>query len=315
VRVAVLHEFGTPLAIEERPEPAGEGILVRVRGAGVCHTDVHLAAGRWPHIELPLVLGHEIAGEAPKLGPVLVYASWGCGQCDLCRVGDEQLCPNAAEAGWVRDGGYADFVRVPAEKYLFPLAGLDPVRAAPLADAGITPYRAVKRVSPYLEQGSVAVVIGCGGLGQFAVQYLKLLTSATVIAVDPVAGKRERALALGAEEAISPAELARPAEVVLDLVGTDETLAQAARVVKAKGVVVQIGEAAGTLAFALGRVPHEASFTTSIWGSLDDMRAVVDLATRGELSWDVETLPLERANEALERVRRGDVAGRLVLTP
>ena len=311
----MLHEFGAPLAVEERPEPEGDGIVVRVRGAGVCHTDVHLASGRWPQIKLPLVLGHEIAGEAPELGSVLVYASWGCGECDLCRVGEEQLCPRATEAGWVRDGGYAELVRVPSEKYLFPLGGLDAVHAAPLADAGITPYRAVRRVSAYIGRGSVAVVIGCGGLGQFAVQYLKLLTAATVIAVDPAALKRERALALGADEAITAGELERPAEVVLDFVGSDETLALAAQAVKPKGVVVQIGEAAGTLAFALGRVPHEAAFTTSIWGSLDDMLAVVELATRGELKWEVETLSLDRANEALDRVRRGDVAGRLVLTP
>jgi alcohol dehydrogenase, propanol-preferring len=98
---------------------------------------------------------------------------------------------------------------------------------------------------------------------------------------------------------MSPDELDRRAEVVLDFVGTDETLAQAARLVKPKGVVVvQLGEATGTLQFALGRVPHEASFTTSIWGSLNDMAAVLDLASRGEITWDVETLPLAEVNRA-----------------
>jgi propanol-preferring alcohol dehydrogenase len=317
VRAAVLHEFGSPLAIEERPEPRADGdaVVVRVRGAGVCHTDVHLAAGRWPQIELPLVLGHEIAGETASLGRVLIYASWGCRECELCRLGEEQLCSQAAEAGWVHDGGYAELVRVPSERYLFPLGTLDAVAAAPLADAGITPYRAVKRIAPRLDKDAKAIVIGCGGLGQFAIQYLKLLTDARVIAVDSVSSKRERALALGADEAASPDELDERAEAVLDLVGADETLAQAARSVKPKGVVVQIGEATGTLQFALGRVPHKASFTTSIWGSLNEMAAVVDLARSGEVKWDVEALPLEQANDALERVRRGHVAGRLVLTP
>jgi propanol-preferring alcohol dehydrogenase len=136
-----------------------------------------------------------------------------------------------------------------------------------------------------------------------------------LLAVDPAATKRERALALGADEALSPDELDEPAEVVLDFVGSDETLAQAAALVRPKGAVVQIGEAAGTLQFALGRVPHEATFTTSIWGSLTDMAAVLELAERGEITWDVETLQLEQANEALDRVRRGDVPGRLVLAP
>jgi len=313
----VLHRFGAPLVIEERPEPRADGdaMLVRVSGAGVCHTDVHLISGRWPQIKLPLVLGHEIAGEVAGLGPVLVYASWGCGECAFCLRGEEQLCPHAAEAGWAEDGGYAEFVRVPSQRYLFPLDRIDVVRAAPLADAGITPYRAVKRVSAFLEHPSRAVVIGCGGLGQFAIQYLKLLTDAHVFAVDPLPQKRERALALGADETVSPDEFDQPAEVILDFVGTDETLAQAARLVQPKGIVVQIGEANGILRFALGRVPHEAVFTTSIWGSLNDMSAVLELGERGQLNWDVETLPLDQANDALDRVRRGEVAGRIVLTP
>jgi propanol-preferring alcohol dehydrogenase len=317
VRAAVLHRFGAPLVFEERPEPpvnAGE-LIVRVLGAGVCHTDVHLAAGRWPHIRLPLVLGHEIAGEVADVGPVLVYASWGCRTCDLCLAGEEQLCPKATEAGWVEDGGYAEFVRVPSERYVFPLVGIDPIKAAPLADAGITPYRAVVRVSPFLQRGSRAIVIGCGGLGQFAIQYLKLLTEARVIAVDPAAAKQERALSLGADATTSPEALDEAADVILDFVGSNETLRQAAALVRPKGIVVQLGEAKGTLEFALGRVPHEASFTTSIWGSLTDMAAVLELAAQGNLRWDVETLPLEQANKALERVGHGDVAGRLVLTP
>jgi alcohol dehydrogenase, propanol-preferring len=101
-----------------------DDVLVRVRAGGVCHTDVHIAAGRWPQIRLPLVLGHEIAGEVAGVGPLLVYASWGCGECELCLAGEEQLCPSGSEAGWVEDGGYAELVRVPSKRYLFPLAGI-----------------------------------------------------------------------------------------------------------------------------------------------------------------------------------------------
>jgi Zinc-binding dehydrogenase len=115
-------------------------------------------------------------------------------------------------------------------------------------------------------------VIGCGGLGQFAIQYLKLLTEARVIAVDPVAAKQKRALELGADEAVSREELDEQANVVLDFVGSNETLAQASTLVQTKGIVIQLGEARGSLQFALGRVPHEAVFTTSIWGSLADMQ-------------------------------------------
>jgi alcohol dehydrogenase, propanol-preferring len=317
LRAAVLNSFGAPLSFEERPDPQTEhdSVIVRVRGAGVCHTDVHLAAGRWPELRLPLVLGHEIAGEVAGVGPVLVYASWGCRQCRFCLAGEEQLCPEATEAGWTADGGYAEWVGVPSQRYVFPLVGIDPVRAAPLADAGITPYRAVRRVGSLLSREARAIVIGCGGLGQFAIQYLKLLTDARVIAVDRAADKRARALALGADDATAPEELDEPAEVVLDFVGSNETLAQAAAQVTPKGCVVQVGEETGTLRFAIGLVPHEASFTTSLWGSRKDLTDVLELAERGELSWEVEALPLDHANEALDRVRRGEVSGRIVLVP
>src|SRR5262249_31963335 len=163
VRAAVLRAFGEPLVLEERaePEPRGEEVLVRVRAAGVCHSDVHIADGA-AQVPLPLVPGHEVAGVVDGLGPVLVYAAWGCGSCASCRAGDEQLCPLAAEAGWVCDGGYAEALLVPAARYLLPLDGLDPVRAAPLADAGLTPYRAVRRVRALLRRGDTALVLGAG---------------------------------------------------------------------------------------------------------------------------------------------------------
>jgi alcohol dehydrogenase, propanol-preferring len=317
MRAAVLREFGAPLALEERPEPTPQGqeVLVRVLGAGVCHSDLHIAGGRHPELPLPLVLGHEVAGEFPELGNVLVYASWGCGSCRFCLGGDEQLCPDAAPAGWRRDGGFAELVLVPSRSYLVPLEGLDPVRAAPLADAGVTPFRAVSRLREALSVGETAVVIGLGALGQFAVQYLRLLNDARVVAVDPVEAKRAHALELGAEEALPPEGLEEQARVVLDFVGSDETLALAARVVEPTGLVVLVGEAGGTLSFSFGTVPFEASFTTSAWGSQADLAAVHRLARRGEIEWDVETLPLEQANDALERLRNGDVRGRLVLTP
>src|SRR4051794_36874325 len=233
VRAAVLRAFGEPLALEERPEPEprGDEVVVRVRGAGVCHSDVHIADGA-AGVALPLVPGHEVAGDAPGFGRVLVYAAWGCGSCRWCRAGDEQLCPRAAEAGWVRDGGYAEALLVPAARYLLPLDGLDPVRAAPLADAGLTPYRAVRRVRGLLRRGDTALVLGAGALGQFAVQYLRLLTDARVVAVDVAEAKRARALELGAHEALPPEAEPPPARVVLDFVGADETLAVAARAVE-----------------------------------------------------------------------------------
>lgn len=132
-------------------------------------------------------------------------------------------------------------------------------------------------------------------MGQFAIQYLKLLADAHVIAVDPNEWKRNRALELGADEAVSPGDPLPPAQVVLDFVGSDESLRLARSVVDQTGIVVQVGEAGGRLPFGLGAVPHEAHFTTSIWGSLDDLKEVLALARKGNLHWEVETLPRERA--------------------
>jgi propanol-preferring alcohol dehydrogenase len=319
VNAAVLRRVGVPLRLEDRPppQPRGEEVLVRVRGAGVCHSDLHMIDGLIPGLPLPRVLGHEIAGEADGLGAVLVYASWGDGTCRWCRRGEEQLCARAAEPGWMRDGGYAEAVVVPSRRYLLPLGDLDPVRAAPLADAGVTAYRAVRRVQPWLAGGGTAVVLGAGGLGQFAVQFLRLAGDARVVAVDPDPAKRDQARRLGADHAAAAAgDLEAGAAVaVLDLVGSDATLAEAARLVQPTGVIMLVGEVGGRLPFGFGAVPHEAHLSTSVWGSHRDLAAVVELARAGTLRWEVEALPLQRVNEALERLRHGRVRGRLVLTP
>src|SRR5437667_199168 len=136
-----------------------------------------------------------------------VHTPWGCGECRFCRRSEEMICPGAREAGIFQDGGYAEYVRVPARRYLYPIGDLDPVEAAPLGCGGLTPYRAVKHARAWLGPGSRALVLGAGGLGQFGIQYLRLLTGATVHAGDPSAQKRERALELGAEEASAPEEL------------------------------------------------------------------------------------------------------------
>jgi propanol-preferring alcohol dehydrogenase len=247
----------------------------------------------------------------------LVYASWGCGTCRFCDDGEEQLCDGVGEAGWAHDGGYAEYVLVPSARYLLPLGDLDPVHAAPLADAGVTPYRAVRRIRGWLEKGERAVVIGVGALGQFAIQYLRLLAGAQVVAVDLDERKRERSLELGAWVACSPedAHTYGRARAVLDVVGSDGSLAIAAQLVEPAGIVVQIGEAGGRLPFGHGAFPAEAHLTTASWASRADLETVIQLAQRGEITWETETLPLAGVNQALKRVSRGGVLGRLVVTP
>ena len=315
MRAAVLEEYGASLVLRDRadPEAHGDEVVVRVRGVGVCHSDLHIVDEG--ERRLPLVLGHEIAGEHDELGEVLVYGAWGCGSCRFCSAGEEQLCADGESPGFDRDGGYAEAVLVPSRRHLIPLEGLDPVRAAPLADAGVTPYRAVRRIAPRLDPDSTVMVIGAGGLGQFALQYVKLLTPASVVAVEISERKRQLALELGADEALSPDEVEQPMRAALDFVGSDETLALAARWVERAGAILLVGAARGQLRFGFTDVAFEVELGTSIWGSRSELESVLELARGGELVWHVEPLPLERANEALDRLRRGDAAGRFVLTP
>jgi propanol-preferring alcohol dehydrogenase len=218
MKAARLHEFGGDFVIEDVPTPspkAGE-VLIRVGGAGACHSDLHVKTGEIPGLATPLLMGHENAGWVETLGsgveglapgdPVAVFGGWGCGRCRFCLGGQEQLCDTFRWGGMGPAGGYAEYLLVPSSRHLLPIGDLDPVLAAPLTDAALTPYAAVKKVLPKLVPGSTAVLIGAGGLGQYAVQFLRLLTEATVVVVDTSADKRASAQALGADHVIDPAD-------------------------------------------------------------------------------------------------------------
>ncbi len=317
---ARLLRAGGPLVLEEVaiPVPSGTEVRVRVAGCGLCRTDLHILAGTQPRVTPPITLGHEIAGwvdavgpgaDAPQPGtPVLVFGGWGCGECRECLAGEEQRCERGASPGFQRDGGYAAFVLVPSGRYLVPIPGIDPIHAAPLADAGVTPYRAVRRAAHRLRAGGRVLLIGYGGLGQFALQYLLRHPDVAVEVRDLDAGKVARARRAGAV-----ASLGGAADVAFDFVGTDRTLAECAAEVAPGGLISLVGEAGGSLRFGFDRMPVEASVTTTAWGSLADLRDVAALA--GELRWDVEKVPLSRAASAFERLAAGRVDGRLVLVP
>ena len=334
------HAAGEPLRIEEIPvpEPTGSEIRVRVAGCGVCHTDLHLARTSRMLVERPITLGHEIAGWIDATGPdapaelrrarlhpgdpVLVFGGWGCGACGQCASGEEQRCDRARSPGFQVDGGYAEHLLVPHARHLVGLGQLDPVEAAPLADAGVTPWRAVQRATAWLQPGSRILLIGLGGLGQFALQYLRRLPELTIAVRELSPDKLVLAEQLGADLGILDGEeelvelgLGGPADVVFDFVGTDQTIDYAVRNVAPGGLVSLVGEAGGRFEFGFPRIPIEASLTTTAWGSLADLREVVRLAKRGRMRWTVERMPLTAANEAHDRLAAGQVSGRIVLTP
>jgi propanol-preferring alcohol dehydrogenase len=249
----------------------------------------------------------------------MVYAPWGCGSCGECADGNENICRNATEAGLVVDGGYAERLRVPDVRYLAALDGLDPTAAAPLACGGLTAYRAVDHVLTGLhargDAGRVAV-IGAGGLGQFAIRYLRVLCDAAVIAVDIDPAKRDNAVAVGAHTACDPADEIAPVDAVLDFAGATATLELAARIVRRRGTVVVIGLGGGRIPFGFAAVPHEARFLTSVWGTRSQLDELLALARREpSIVQPVEVLPLSDAQLAHERLRAGQVRGRIVLVP
>jgi propanol-preferring alcohol dehydrogenase len=328
MRAARLHE-GHRLRIESVPVPelAGDQVLVRVAGAGVCRSDLHVLDGMLDeYLELPVTMGHEIAGRVAGTGPdvsdlaqgqaVVVMVGWGCGHCRWCVSGHEQLCPQGVEAGSTADGGFAEFVLVPHRRHVVPLRSLDPVAATPLGCAALSAYAAVKRVRPHLAGAARALVIGAGGLGHYAIQLLGLY-GAEVLAVDPRPERRERALALGAARALEPeaAEGLADVDAVLDFVGTDESLALAVRSVGRRGIVALLGLAGGSTPFGFYATAPEATLTTVWAGTIADLHEVVELAEAGRISAEVRTYPLESVDEALDDLRAGRIPDRAALVP
>ena len=324
-----------------RPQPGPGQVLLEVRAAGLCHSDLHLMhwpAGTLPY-ELPITLGHEVAGNVAGLGPgaegvdvgesVIVYGPWGCGRCARCSLGEEHLCEGrglrGSGSGLGRDGGLADYMIVPSPRLMVPLGDLDPVAAAPLADAALTPYHAIRRALPSLPADGAAVVIGVGGLGHVAVQILRALTSWRIVAVD----RRDTALELAARDGahatlaadgltadeVRRAAGGRAAALVIDCVGVEQTLELAAATVAPGGHVSILGVGGGTFPMRFGAVPFETSVVLSNWGTRAELADVVALARAGAIHDDVERVTLADVPAAYERLESGTVSGRLVAVP
>lgn len=324
------------------PEPAAGEVLIRIGGAGACHSDLHVLEyppGTRPWTP-PFTLGHENAGWVEALGPgvtgatvgdaVAVYGPWGCGRCGACRAGRDNYCERRAELGMLggglgADGGMAEYMLVPDTRLLIPLGDLPPAEAAPLTDAALTPYHAIKRSLHRLVPGSSAVVIGVGGLGHMAVQLLRALSPARTIAVDVEGSRLELARAVGADEAVlsdaAAAEHLRGltnglgAELVLDFVGRDATIALAAASVRAEGEVIVVGAAGGPFTWRFGALAPGAALSSTLWGTATDLVEVLELARSGRVSAHVERFSLERVADAYDRLRAGTLRGRAVIVP
>jgi propanol-preferring alcohol dehydrogenase len=288
-----------------------------------------------------VTLGHEITGQVMEVGNevrtqrvganVAVYELRGCGLCIACARGEDNLCREISPGafGITQDGGMAEYVVVPARN-LVDLGGLDPVQAAPMTDAGMTALHAIERGRPLLDPGAVAVVMGIGGLGHLALQFLASTSKATVIAVDADPARLELASELGAQaavlsgdgafERILDANRARKVDVVFDFVGAQETLDVAGRVTRRGGGIVIVGGGGGRLCLTAqmgaGAAPdREVTIVHTFGGTRRDLEKALGLAADGHVGSRTETFSLEDAARAIARLRDGRVVGRAVLLP
>ena len=343
MRAVQFHGVGLPAHIVEvpKPEPGPGEVLIRIGGAGVCHSDLHvLEEGLGFSGEF--TLGHENAGWVAEVGAgvsgfkegdaVAVYGPWGCGHCHACQLSMENYCENWAALGGFGgglgfDGGMADYMLVPSTRLLVPLGNLAPVNAAPLTDAALTPYHAIKRALPHLTPDVAVVVLGLGGLGHMAVQLLRALAPVRVIAADIDAAKLEHAKKLGAHDVIHTGDAKAAAEqihkivgprgaaLVLDCVGVQPTFDLGAMLLGRNSIWTIVGLGGGHRDFRAGSTPYGCTVSITYWGSRVELMEVIAMARNGHIHAEVAEYPLDEAVEVYAKLKAGKIKGRAVLVP
>jgi propanol-preferring alcohol dehydrogenase len=324
-----------------RPEPGPGEVLIRIGGAGACHSDLHIMhewtpetfpqVADWP---LPFTLGHENAGwiesgdhDGFDVGaPVVISPTWSCGHCPPCRKGWTNYCDTVdlGAGGLGVDGGLAEYMVAPAST-LVPLHNLEPAEAAPLTDAGLTSYHAVKRCLPILEPGTTVVVIGVGGLGHLGVAFLRELSGAQIIAVDRDPAALQMASGLGAHvclpsddttvEQVKALTNGLGATVVLDFVGLDATLEIASQIVRKHGQIVLVGIGGGSLPFHFFALPAGCSIVATLGGTTSELAEIVALAEAGRVTPHIHKFPLDEVVSVYEQLEANQIKGRAVLVP
>lgn len=336
MKAAVVNEYKEPLKIEQRetPEPGPDEVLIEVEASGVCHSDLHLAEGDWQQLKkitrMPLIPGHEVVGRVVEKGSDVTgleigdrvgvaWVHWTCGDCDVCREGLENLCPNQEITGCTVDGGYAEFMKARATHALKVPDGLIAAQAAPLFCAGVTVYRAIKKAE--IAPGQRVAIFGIGGLGHLAVQIAKAF-GAEVIAVDITDEKLELARSLGADRLVldsagSAAKEIRKAggaHVAIVTAAARAAYDTAFRALKPTGTLVVVGLPSEPLAFSASSMSAgEIHIVASSVGTREDLREVLEMAAKGRLRCLVEPRALEEINEVFDEMKQAKITGRVVL--
>jgi NAD+-dependent secondary alcohol dehydrogenase Adh1 len=336
-----LHAFHSPPVVDEVPEPSIGGpldVIVKIGGAGVCRTDLHIIDGQWDAAmgtPLPYTLGHENAGWVHAVGPAVTNVSVGdtgilhptptCGFCRACRAGDDMHCVASTFPGLSTDGGMAEYLLTSARACVKLDPQTQPADVAALADAGITAYHAVRKAVPLLYPGTTCVVIGAGGLGHIGVQCLAALTATTIIVVDRSPEALKLAEYLGADHAVvadgtqvqAVADLTggAGADVVLDFVAEQGAEHDGWAMTRRAGSYFVIGYGGTVHIPTLDIISTERNIIGNIVGTYNELAELMALAQAGKVTLHTRTYPLAAAADALADLDAGRVRGRAILVP
>jgi propanol-preferring alcohol dehydrogenase len=349
LKAARIVEPQKPLQIADvqMPKPKDVEVVVKVKAAGVCHSDLHLWEGGYDTgqgfmkvtdrgVKFPVTPGHEVVGTIEEVGSavqgfavgdnVLVYPWIGCGVCPACRVGNDNLCDAPRSLGIFQDGGYAEYVLVPHFKFLAKVTGIELDAAASLACSGLTAYTAIKKSNANSQHNMV--IIGAGGLGLMGVQIARAVTNANIICVDIDEAKLATAKDLGADHTVNSKEPdavqkimslcnSKGADCVIDFVNAPPTFKMGLAVIRKRGTMVLVGLFGGAVELPLVTVPLKAiTIVGAYTGNYNDMLELLGLASRGVINPIIsKRYSLADANTALEDLKNRKIIGRAVINP
>jgi NAD+-dependent secondary alcohol dehydrogenase Adh1 len=336
-----LHGYHQQPVVDDVPEPSVKGpldVVVKIGGAGVCRTDLHIIEGQWAAAmdpALPYTIGHENAGWVHEIGSAVTNVAVGdtvilhptptCGLCRACRAGQDMHCVESSFPGLSTDGGMAEYLLTSARACVKLDPSTQPKDVAALADAGITAYHAVRKALPLLYPGTTAVVIGAGGLGHIGIQCLAALTAAKVIVVD----RNPEALKLAAELGATDTVVAdgnqvagvqdltngAGADVVFDFVAEQGAENDGFAMTARAGSYYVIGYGGQVEIPTLDIISTERNIVGNIVGSYNELAELMDLAQAGKVTLHTKTYPLESATDAVADLDAGRVRGRAILVP
>lgn len=333
--------YGKNLEMAEVPAPEVTGpydVIVRIGGAGVCRTDIHILEGQWAQksgVALPYTIGHENAGWVSAVGSAVTNVSEGdkvivhplitCGLCRACRAGDDVHCENNLFPGIDTAGGYAEYLKTSARSVVRIDDSLEPADVAALADAGLTAYHAAAKAARKLRPGDWCVVIGAGGLGHIGVQVLKAITAAEIVVVDRNPDALTLAVSIGAEygvladggqvERVRELSGGQGAEAVIDFVGEDGSTKDGVGMLGRAGDYHVVGYGENIDVPTIDIISAEINFIGNLVGSYNDLCELMVLAAQDRVRLHTVKYPLDRFQDALDDLGSGRIRGRATLTP